>query len=77
MGPMISVCRKGDNVYLTLEGSFNNNSFQQMFQALKNMVMSSLEFSPPDAKVAFTFKTHGKVSLEKKGAATLAASPCY
>lgn len=76
MGPMISVCRKGDNVYLTLEGSFNNNSFQQMFQALKNMVMSSLEFAPPESKVAFTFKTHGKVNLEKKGTPALLASSC-
>lgn len=76
MGPMISVCRKGDSVYLTLEGSFNTDSFHQMLQALKRMVMSTLEFSPPDSKVAFTFKTHGKVNLEKRTDTILLASSC-
>ncbi len=63
MIPDITVCRKGEEVYLKLMGNFNTASSTELLRALKKLVMASLEFSPPDAKVSFTFTAHGKVDL--------------
>jgi len=67
MIPTVSVCRKGDNLYLTLEGDFNQISSQQLMQALRKLVGTSLKCFADDSPVAFTFKTHGKVDFKKKG----------
>lgn len=66
MEPTVSVCRKGNDLYLSLEGDFNNTSSQEMIQALKNLVMTSLKCSAPDSQVGFTFKTRGKVNCKKQ-----------
>ena len=65
MGPTVSVCRKGDDLYLTLEGAFNQTSSQQLLQALRKLVLTSLKCVAADAPVAFTFKTHSKVDCKK------------
>ena len=65
MTPTVSVCRKGDNLYLTLEGDFNQISSQQLLQALRKLVITSLKCCTADSPVAFTFKTHGKVNHKK------------
>jgi hypothetical protein len=65
MNPTISVCRKGDNLYLTLEGDFNHISSQQLLQALRKLVGTSLKCFDADSPVAFSFKTHGKVDHKK------------
>jgi hypothetical protein len=67
MGPTVSVCRKGDNLYLTLEGYFNQISSQQLLQALRKLVVTSLKCFAADSPVGFTFKTHGKVDHKKTG----------
>jgi len=67
MRPTVSVCRKGDNLYLTLAGEFNQISSQQLFQALRKLVMTSQRCFSADFPVAFIFKTHGKVDLKKVG----------
>jgi hypothetical protein len=67
MIPTVSVCRKGENLYLTLEGDFNHISSQQLMQALRKLVGTSLKCFADDSPVAFTFKTHGKVDFKKKG----------
>jgi hypothetical protein len=69
MRPTVSVCRKGDDLYLTLEGDFNHISSQQLLQALRKLVMTSLKCFSADSPVAFTFKTHGKVDHKKTGQA--------
>jgi hypothetical protein len=66
MRPTVSVCRKGDNLYLTLEGDFNHISSQQLLQALRKLVGTSLKCFAADSPVAFTFRTHGKVDFKKK-----------
>lgn len=66
MKPEITVCRKGDNVYLKLMGNFNLTSSSQLLHALKKVVMATLEYSTPDSEVSFTFSTHGKVNLGQK-----------
>lgn len=65
MGPTVSVCRKGENLYLTLEGDFNHFSSQQLLQALRKLVMTSLKCFAADSPAAFTFKTHGKIDPKK------------
>jgi hypothetical protein len=67
MRPTVSVCRKGENLYLTLEGDFNQISSQQLLQALRKLVTTSLKCFAADSPVAFTFKTHGKVDYKKTG----------
>jgi hypothetical protein len=67
MEPTVSVCRKGDNLYLTLDCGFNQISSQQLFQMLRNMVMTSMKCFVADSPVAFTFKTQGKVDYKKTG----------
>ena len=67
MGPTVSVCRKGDDLYLTLEGDFNHTSSQQLLQSLRKLMMTSLKCAAPDSPVAFSFKTHGKVERKKTG----------
>jgi hypothetical protein len=74
MGSTISVCRKGDNLFLTLEGDFNDHSFQELIDTVKKVVLTSLKCSAPDSPVAFTFKTHGKVDLKKTAQAGYGAS---
>ena len=59
MRPTVSVCRKGDDLYLTLEGDFTHISSQELLQALNKLVMTSLKCFAADSPVAFTFKTHG------------------
>jgi hypothetical protein len=65
MGPTVSVCRKGEDLYLTLEGDFNQISSQQLLQALRKLVVTSLKCFAADSPAAFTFKTHGKVDPRK------------
>jgi hypothetical protein len=67
MEPTVSVCRKGDNLYLTLNGDFNQISSHQLFQLLRNMAMTSMKCSVADSPVAVTFKTHGRVDYKKAG----------
>jgi hypothetical protein len=67
MRPTVSVCRKGDDLYLTLEGDFTHISSQQLLQALNKLVQTSLKCFAADSPVAFTFRTHGKVDHKKTG----------
>ena len=67
MEPTVSVCRKGEDLYLTLEGDFNHISSQRLLQALRKLVGTSLKCFSDDSPVAFTFKTHGKVGLKRMG----------
>jgi len=61
MRPTVSICRKGNELYLTLEGDYNHISSQELLQALRKLVVTSLKCFSADSPVAFTFKTHGKV----------------
>ena len=67
MRPTVSVCRKGDDLYLTLEGNYSDISSQELLQALSKLVMTSLKCFAADSPVTFSFKTHGKVDQKKAG----------
>jgi hypothetical protein len=66
MKPTVSVCRKGNDLYLTLEGDYSDISSQELLQALKKLVVTSLKCFATDSPVAFSFKTHGKVNSMHK-----------
>jgi hypothetical protein len=66
MRPTVSVCRKGNDLYLTLEGDYSDISSQELLQALRKLVVTSLKCFATDSPVAFSFKTHGKVNTAQK-----------
>jgi hypothetical protein len=65
MAPRISVCRKGDDIFLTIEGGFTDESFQELLLAVRQLLMTSLKCATPGSQVTFSLKTRGKVDLEK------------
>jgi hypothetical protein len=66
MRPTVSVCRKGNDLYLTLEGDYSDISSQELLQALRKLVVTSLKCFATDSPVVFSFKTHGKVNTAQK-----------
>jgi hypothetical protein len=70
MEPKISVCRKGDNVYLKLMGSVGMQTSSDLLHAVKKMVLASLKYSTPGSKVFCSFKARATVNLwDNQGAA--------
>jgi hypothetical protein len=65
MTPRISVCRKGDDIFLTIEGGFTDESFQELLLAVRQLLLTSLKCATPGSQVTFSLKTRGKVDLEK------------
>jgi hypothetical protein len=65
MGSTISVNRKGNDLFLTLEGDFNDSSCHELIGALKKVVTTLLKCSAPTSQVAYTFRTRSKVNLKK------------
>ncbi len=64
MSPKISISRKRDHVYLVLTGCCNTSSAHDVLYALEKVLKTSLQASPPDAVVEFTFKTQARVNGE-------------
>ena len=69
MQPQLSICRKRENLYLKLTGNLNETSSEEILHAVKRLVLTSLQFSSPEAEVVFTFQTHarGGSHREKEG----------
>jgi hypothetical protein len=65
MGPRISVYRKGDDIFVTIEGDFNNESSQELVWVVRQMLKTSLQCAAPGSQVTYSLKTHSKVDLEK------------
>ena len=65
MVPKISVCRKGNDIFLTIEGGFTDESFQELLSAVRQLLLTSLKCATPGSQVTFSLKTRGKVDLEK------------
>jgi len=65
MAPRISVCRKGEDIFLTIEGGFTDESFQELLLVVRQLLMTSLKCATPGSQVTFSLKTRGKVDLEK------------
>jgi hypothetical protein len=65
MGPRVSVCRKGEHIYLTIEGEFNYESSRELLAVVRQLLMTSLKCATPNSPVTYCLKTRGKVDLEK------------
>jgi hypothetical protein len=65
MGPRVSVCRKGEHIYLTVEGEFNCESSRELLAMVRQLLMTSLKCATPNSPVTYCLKTRGKVDLEK------------
>jgi hypothetical protein len=65
MAPRISVRRKGDNIFLTIEGCCNCDSLKELLSVVRQLLMKSLKFIPPGSQITYCFKTSGKVDCEK------------
>ena len=66
VSPKISICRKGDNIYLKLMGNFNPATAHQILHAVEKVLTASLKFASPGSKVFYTFRAHSRVSLGKQ-----------
>jgi hypothetical protein len=65
MAPRISVCRKGEDIFLTIEGGFTGESLQELLLAVRKLLLTSLKCATPGSQVTFCLKTRGKVDLDK------------
>ena len=65
----ISVHRKKDNVYLKLDGDYNDASASELLQALEKIVLGSLKFSTPGSPALFSFSTRSQVNPANMSAA--------
>jgi hypothetical protein len=65
MAPRISVCRKGDDIFLTVAGGFTDESFQELLLVVRQLLMTSLKCAAPGSQVTYNLKTRGKVDIEK------------
>jgi hypothetical protein len=65
MGPRIAICRKGENIFLTIEGEFNCESSRELLSAVRHLLMTSLKCVAPGSRVTYCLKTRGKVDPGK------------
>jgi hypothetical protein len=65
MGPKVSVCRKGDDIFLSIEGDFTDESSQELLSTMRQLITTSLKCAAPGSRVSYSLKTRGKVNLEK------------
>jgi hypothetical protein len=65
MGPRITVCRKGDDIYLTLKGDLTVDSSPQLLGALRNLLIMSLQCTTAGSQVIVTLKTRGKLDSKR------------
>lgn len=61
MEPRISICRRGENLYLKLKGNFNRSDSEEILRAVRRLVGISLQSSSPNTQVFFTFQTFAKI----------------
>lgn len=66
MQPQLSICRKRENLYLKLAVNLNETSSEEILHAVKKLVLTSLQFSSPEAQVVFTFQTHARVGSHRE-----------
>jgi hypothetical protein len=57
----ISIRRRRDDLYLKLEGNFNRRDPVEILGAVRRLVGVSLQWSPSNAQVFFTFQIHAKI----------------
>jgi len=65
MAPKISVCRRSDDILLTIEGGCDSESFQEVLSVVRQLLVRLLRCAAPGSPLTYSFKTRGKIDLEK------------
>ena len=65
MGPRVSVCRKGENIFLTIEGDINSESSQELLAVVQQLMNTLMKCAAPETRVNYRLKTRATVNLDK------------
>jgi hypothetical protein len=65
MGPRVSVCRKGENIFLTIEGDINFESSQELLAVVRKLMNTLMKCAAPETRVNYRLKTRATVNLDK------------
>jgi hypothetical protein len=65
MGPRVSVCRKGENIFLTIEGDINFDSSQELLAVVRQMMNTLMKCAAPETRMNYRLKTRATVDLDK------------
>jgi hypothetical protein len=65
MGPRVSVCRKGENIFLTIEGDINFESSQDLLAVVRQLMNTLMKCAAPETRVNYRLKTRATVDLDK------------
>jgi hypothetical protein len=65
MGPRVSVCRKGENIFLTIEGDINFDSSQELLAVVRQLMNTLMKCAAPETRMNYRLKTRATVDLDK------------
>jgi hypothetical protein len=65
MGPRVSLCRKGENIFLTIEGEISNESMEELFVVVRQLLLTSLKCIAPGSRVTYSLKTRSTLDLKR------------
>jgi len=65
MGPRVSVCRKGENIFLTVEGEINFESSRELLAMVRQMMNTLMKCAAQKTRVTYCLKTRATVDLER------------
>jgi hypothetical protein len=65
MEPKVSVCRKGESIYLTVTGQIDEHySSQELLGVMRQLLQTSLKCAAPGSQVTYWIKTRASVAPE-------------
>ncbi|MEJ2672679.1 MAG: hypothetical protein P8168_10880 [Deltaproteobacteria bacterium] len=65
MGPRLSIHRRGEDIFFTVEGKFNHESSRELLTVVRKLLTTALKCTAPGSWMAYSIKTRSKVDLEK------------
>jgi hypothetical protein len=65
MGPRVSVCRKGKNIFLTIKGEINFESSLELLAVVRQLLNILRKCAAPEDRVSYCLKTRTTIDLEK------------
>ena len=64
MEPKVSVCRKGESIYLTVMGQIDDHSSYELLAVVRQLLQTSLKCAAPGSQVTYWLKTRSSVTPE-------------
>jgi hypothetical protein len=65
MGPRVSVCRKGKDIFLTIKGEINFESSLELLAVVRQLLNTLRKCAAPEDRVSYCLKTRATIDLEK------------